>query len=57
MITSTAQVIRDQDQIADARKHGHGLLKLSGVNIVFSRKGFTVVSESLLHPKMPDIDL
>ena len=57
MITTTAQVIRDQNKIADARKHGHGLVKLSGVNIVFSRKGFTVVSESLLLPNMPGIDL
>lgn len=50
MITTTAQVIDNQGKIADAKKQGDGLLKLSGVNIVFSRKGFTVVSEQRVAP-------
>ena len=45
MITTTPQVMSEQDNIANVKKQGHGLLKLSGVNIVFSRKGFKVVSE------------
>lgn len=50
MITTTAQVIDNQGKIANAKKQGDGLLKLSGVNIVFSRKGFTVVSEQRVAP-------
>ena len=50
LITTTAQVIDDQNKIANAKKQGSGLVKLSGVNIVFSRKGFTVVSELCLGP-------
>ena len=47
LITTTNQVIEDQEKIAQHKKSAKDdkhLLKLSGVNIVFSQKGLAQVS-------------
>ena len=48
LITNASEAQRQLDMIAGAKHHGKGLLKLSGINIGFSRKGFTAVSVPLI---------
>ena len=57
LITTTAQVFEDLEKIAIAKKQSNDLVKLSGVNICFTRKGFAAVSSQGLTLKMTATNL